>query len=100
MKADDGTCSDARDVTVTVTNGYEKGTVTLSSQEPVVGAGLTASRTDADAGNTGETWQWARSDARSDGMDGTFTDIATAASMTYTPVDPDDGGKHLQAMAM
>ena len=70
VKADDGTCSDTRDVTVTVTNGDEEGTATLASQEPVVGEGLTASLTDADAGTTGETWQWARSDARSDGMDG------------------------------
>ena len=31
--------------------------------------------------------------------DGTFTDIATARSMTYTPVGPDDGGKNLGAMA-
>ena len=31
--------------------------------------------------------------------DGTFTDIATARSMTYTPVDADDGGKNLGAMA-
>ena len=31
--------------------------------------------------------------------DGTFTDIATARSMTYAPVDPDDGGKDLGAVA-
>ena len=100
VKADDGTCSDARDVTVTVTNGDEEGMVPLSSQEPPGGTELTGSLTDADGGITGETRRWATSDARSDGMDGTFTDIATATSMTYTPVYPDDACKYLWAMAM
>ena len=59
VKAYDGTCSDTRDVTVTVTNVDEEGMAPLSSQEPVVGAGPTASLTDADGGITGETRQWA-----------------------------------------
>ena len=32
--------------------------------------------------------------------DGTFTDIATARSMTYAPVGPDEVGKNLGAVAM
>ena len=32
--------------------------------------------------------------------DGTFTDIATARSMTYAPVDTDDVGKYLGVVAM
>ena len=109
VKAYDRTCSDTRDVTVTVTDVDGEGMAPLSSQEPVVGAEPTASLTDADGGITGENWQWARCGARVrrrgaipgfDGMDGTFTDIATARSMTHTSVDADDGGKNLQAVAM
>ena len=95
VNAEDGTYMDTQDVTVNVTNVDEDGTVTLSSQVPRVGTELTAMITDLDGGITGTTWQWARSDA----MDGTFIDIATATSMSYTPVDPDDVGKHLRAMA-
>ena len=59
VKAYDRTCSDTRDVTVTVTDVDGEGMAPLSSQEPVVGAGPTASLTDADGGITGENWQWA-----------------------------------------
>ena len=66
VKAYDGTCSDTRDVTVTVTNVDGEGMAPLSSHKPVVGAGLSASLTDADGGITGETRQWARCDGRFD----------------------------------
>ena len=45
VKAYDGTCSDTRDVTVTVTSVDEDGMAPLSSQEPAVGAEPTASLT-------------------------------------------------------
>ena len=70
------------------------GTVSFSMDMPKVGAALTATLSDPDGGVTGTTWQWARSDT----MDGTYTNIATAASASYTPVD-DDVDKYLKAMA-
>ena len=56
------------------------GTVSFSMDMPKVGAALTATLSDPDGGVTGTTWQWARSDT----MDGTYTNIATAASASYT----------------
>ena len=73
----------------------QPGTVGLSSMTPVIGAMLTATLTDGNGGVTGETWQWSRSMT----MGGTFMDIAGATSMTYTPVEADDG-YHLRATVM
>ena len=73
----------------------QPGTVRLSSMTPVIGAMLTATLFDLDSGITGETWQWSRSMT----MGGTFMDIAGATSMTYTPVEADDG-YHLRATVM
>ena len=62
---------------------------------PAVGSEVDqASLTDLDGGITGTTWQWASADA----MDGTYTDIGTATSASYTPVE-DDAGMYLQATA-
>ena len=89
VKANDGTYMDTHNVTVTVTNVDEDGTVMLSSMTPVVGVELTATVTDLDGGITGETWQW----ASSDDMDSAFTNIPGAMSMSasYTPVAADNG---------
>ena len=92
VQANAGGEMDTQDVTVTVTNEDDDGTVTLSVQ-PVVGIELTASVTDPDGAVTDETWQWARSE-----MDGTYTDIEGATEAAYTPT-MDDEGKYLQAMA-
>ena len=92
--SDSGGLSDSIDVTITVTNVEEAGTVTLSSMTPMVGTELTATLSDPDDSVTGETWQWSKSDA----VDGTFADIAGAMSSSYTPV-ADDVGKHLRATA-
>ena len=73
VKADDGTCSDTRDVTVTVPDVDEEGMAPLSSQEPVVGAGPTASLTDADGASPAK-----RGSGPGSMPDGAFTDIATA----------------------
>ena len=73
----------------------QEGMVALSSMTPVVGVELTATLADPDGGVTGTTWQWSRSDA----MDGNFTDIGGATSMSYTPVDMDDT-YYLRATAM
>ena len=82
---------DMKDVTVTVSNVEEAGTLTLSSSSPVVGTELTAILTDPDGMVTGEMWQWIRS------MDmTTWDDIAGAMDNAYTPVEEDDG-YYLQA---
>ena len=89
-----GDLTDDQDVTVTVSNVNEAGTVTLSTMSPAVGSEVTASLTDPDSGVTGTTWQWASADA----MDGDFTNIDGADSASYTPVE-DDAGMYLQATA-
>ena len=45
-------------VKVTVTNGHEDGTVTLSKTQPRVGVAVNASLTDLDGSVSGLTWQW------------------------------------------
>ena len=95
VKADDRTYMDTHDVMVMVTNVDEEGTVTLSTQAPRVGTEVTATlRSDLDGGITGTTWQW----ARSDDMDGTYTDIEDATLDSYTPVDG-DANMYLRATA-
>ena len=90
--ANDGTYTAMLNVTVTVTNVDERGTVSLSGGAPEVGVELTASLDDPDGNVSGEAWQW----ARDDGEGGDFEDIAGATSAAYTPV-ADDEGKLLRA---
>ena len=85
VKASAGSYMDTLEVTVTVTNVGEDGTVTLSSMAPVVGTELTATLSDPDGMVSATTWQWSRSMT----MDGTFTDISGATSASYTPVAGD-----------
>ena len=94
VKADDNNGGTAAiDVTITVTNIDEAGTVTLSTDQPAARAEITAALTDPDEGVTGAVWQWERS---SDGNTG-WTGIG-AGSPSYTPVDG-DVGYHLRATA-
>ena len=94
VKAEAGGEMEMMEVTVMVTDVNEAGTVTLMSTSLVVGSEVTASLTDLDGGVTGTTWQWAKSMT----MNGTFRDIGTATSASYTPVE-DDAGMYLQATA-
>ena len=82
------------DVTVTVTNVDEAGTVTLSSLEPEEGVRITASLADPDGRASNVRWQWARSADRSTG----WVDIDEATSGIYTPV-PADADHYLRATA-
>ena len=66
---DSATGTDMRDVTVTVTNVEETGTVTLSAEQPQEIVELTATLTDPDGTVTEEMWQWARSRERVERMD-------------------------------
>ena len=80
-------------VTIAVTNLDEAGTVTLSAEEPAVGAEVTATLGDPDGSVTDVTWQW----AKSADMD-SWMDISGATSMSYTPASM-DAGYHLRATA-
>ena len=94
VKADDNNGGTAAiDVTITVTDVDEAGTVALSTNQPAARAEITAALTDPDEGVTGAVWQWERS---SDGNTG-WAGIGTG-SPSYTPVDG-DVGYHLRATA-
>ena len=81
-------------VRIDVNNLDEAGTVTLSSQQPLVAFPLTATLDDPDNVSGSETWLWARSpDGTSD-----WTPINGETSATYTPV-AGDVGDYLQATA-
>ena len=63
-----------RNVTVTVTNVDEAGTVTLSSYQPKEEVQLTATVSDPDGTVADPSWQWARASS----SNGTYTDIEDA----------------------
>ena len=93
--SDGGTgTTDRLEVTVTVTNVDEDGTVGISLLQPQVGTELTATLSDPDVvvANT-TTWQWAISSSGS-----TWTDIRAADGDMYTPV-AEDVGNYLRARA-
>ena len=59
VTADDSNSgTDTKDVTITVTNLEEPGTVTLSTYQPSARSAVTATLSDPDEGVTGTTWQW------------------------------------------
>ena len=91
--ASDGPHIGTLDVTVTVTNADEAGTVTLSSLQPQVGTTLTASVDDPDGGVSGDTWKWEGSSNKSD-----WAPSSGATAISYTPV-AGDVGKFLQVTA-
>ena len=80
-------------VTINLTNADEPGTVTISGTVSG-GSTLTASVTDIDGTPTSVTWQWARGDTAG----GSFTNITSATSSSYTLVAA-DVGKYLRARA-
>ena len=91
--SDDRNASDDVDVTITITNVDEAGTVSVSLEQPEVGTALTVSLSDLDGSVSDISWQWA---ASSDGSN--WSDISGANSDSYTPV-ADDVGIYLQATA-
>ena len=100
----DSTAVATLDVTVTVGNVDEDGTVMMTARQPQVGKSVRASVEDPDGDTSGVTWQWASQAANQDGecpdaaVDGGWTDIEMAMSASYTPADADDGNC-LQATA-
>ena len=91
--SDDRNASDDVDVTITITNVDEAGMVSVSLEQPAVGAALTVSLSDPDGSVSDISWQWA---ASSDGSN--WSDISGANSDSYTPV-ADDVGIYLRATA-
>ena len=97
IEADDGINMATHNVSVTVTNKDEDGTVTLSAMQPVVGTPLVATLTDLDNVVVSSViWKWSREDT---GSAGTYMVIAGENTDTYTPSD-DDAGAHLRVTAM
>ena len=86
----DTATDDTIDVTIAVGNVDEAGTMSFAQ----IGDTVAATVSDPDGGVNGEVWQWARSSRRSRG----WTDIMSATSASYTPVD-DDQGMYLRATA-
>ena len=73
----------------------QKGAVTLSPQQPVVGEAVTATLTDADGDITRHAWQWERS--LGIGIL-EWTVISGAQSESYTPTAPEDAEKLLRVV--
>ena len=86
---------DTQNVTITVDNLEEPGTVTLTSETATIQARVpvTASLEDDD-GPTNVSWQWARSRSPTSG----WANIAGETLATFTPGDGDIGG-YLRATA-
>ncbi|MDE2988935.1 MAG: cadherin domain-containing protein [Chloroflexota bacterium] len=74
--------ADTVNVTISVTNVDEPGTVTLSTQQPDLTGSVTATLTDPDGSVSGASWQWSHHGGN---------DINGATSSTYTPVNSDRG---------
>ena len=91
--SDDRNASDDVDVTITITNVDETGTVAVSAEQPQVGTALVVSVSDPDGSVSNIYWQWATSSNGSN-----WSDISGANSDSYTPV-ADDVGIYLRATA-
>ncbi len=91
--SDDNNASVDVDVTITISDLDEAGTVSLFLEQPEVGTPLVVSLSDPDGLVSDISWQWAKS---SDGSD--WSDISGADSSVYTPV-ADDAGSYLRATA-
>ena len=89
------TIDDTQNVTITVVNLEEPGTVTLTSETATIQARVpvTASLEDDDI-PTNVSWQWARSRSSTSG----WANISGAIFATFTPDDTDIGG-YLRATA-
>ena len=94
VKVADDEANATREVTITIINVDEDGTVTLSPPQPREGTAQRATLNDPDGDVSGVTWTWAES---ADGISGWST-ISGATSNSYTPVAANDGN-YLRATA-
>ena len=86
---------DTIQVTITVNDVNEKGTVTLSSPQPIVGQNLIATLTDPDGSPTDITWYWERSRNQSTWTIG--TSIPNAFSISSYLVEDRELDQYLRA---
>ena len=93
VRAQAGSHTVDKPVTVNIQNLEETGSVTLSAVQPQAGTELTATLEDDDV-PTGTTWQWYRTSSRG----GTGAAITNAIFRSYTP-GADDVGSYLRAVA-
>ena len=89
----DNVIDDSIEVTITLTNADDPGTVTLPT-EITSWEAATATVTDPDGAVSNLTWQWSIGNTPT----GSFTNISGATSATYTP-QAADVGKYLKATA-
>ena len=100
VNASDGTNMDTRDVTVTVTNVDDSGTVTFwvgtapLTGPAIVGEALTGLVVDVDGSVMVQSWQWMKADSAA----APFADITGATSASYTPVEA-DASMYIKVMA-
>ena len=86
LAAFDGTNTTERVVLIRIVDADDRGTVTLSTDEPAVGVGLDALLSDPDGSVSDVQWQWGSS------RDGNiWTDIADANRSRYHPSSRDAG---------
>ena len=88
LRASDGPNTGTLDVTITVSNAEEPGTLSLSSEQPETGSVLTAALTDPDEVRS-TTWTWERSISRSDPWTAVTGAIDGLTTSVYTPTDAD-----------
>ena len=93
VRAEAGSHTVDRVVTINIQDVEEPGTVTFSKVQPQEGTQLTATLDDDD-GPTGTTWQWYRTSSRGS----TGTAITGADSQSYTPTAA-DVGRYLRVVA-
>ena len=93
VRAQAGSHTVDKPVTVNIQNLEETGSVTLSAVQPQAGTELTATLDDDD-GPSGTTWQWYRTSSRG----GTGAAITNETFRSYTP-GADDVGSYLRAVA-
>ena len=91
LTASDGTRAALAAVSVQVVNADDLGSVTLSPQEPAVGAAVTATLSDPDGGVSNRDWTWERSPDNQD-----WDEIDGAKSSRYMPSTA-DRDQHLRA---
>ncbi len=82
VTASDGEKTASHPLTIRVLNVDELGSLTLSSEQPLVGTALGATLTDPDEMLAVQSWTWEQSANRS-----TWTSIAFETSASYEPTD-------------
>ena len=98
VMAEAGGEMDDVEVTITVNNVEEAGTVILDTESPVVDGEVTATLSDLDGGITDLTWTWETSSDMATWSAATGTVTSEGATSTYMPVEA-DAGRYLRATA-